>query len=499
MLAEKNVTVIPATLNYYSATPIVSTKRKKVAAYARVSTNKEEQLTNYEMQVRYYTNYILSNNDWDFVKVYADEGRTGTNTRKRDDFNDMVKDALDGKIDLIITKSVARFARNTVDSLVTVRKLKEKGVGVYFEQENIDTLDSKGELLLTIMSSLAQEGARKVSEDVTWGHRKRFKEGKVLMPYGNFLGYEKGEDDSPKIATDQARTVKLIYRLFLNGETPYGISQYLCKRGILSPMGKENWSTTTVNSMLRNKKYKGEAILQKTITIDYLTKTTKLNEGDVPMYHVKNSHEAIIPPDIFEMVQAEIKERKKLKGRHSGVGTFASKIVCGECGDFYGSRTTNKNGKKRIAWKCRDNFKKVEKCVIPCLHGDSIEKMFVYGFNMLLENKDEIIKNCKEFIKSIDDTEVLETEKARLVGESRLLYSKIQNYIDKNATETLNQNEYREKYNRLSEEYEALKQKIQNAEAKLQEKRARIISVEGFLNDISAENEFTNGFLFNIV
>lgn len=187
MNTEKNVTVIPATLEYYSATPTVQTKRKKVAAYARVSTDKAEQITSYDMQVRYYTNYIYSNPSWDFVKIYTDEGTSAVSTKHRAGFKEMISDALSGKIDLIITKSVSRFARNTVDTLTTVRKLKDKGIEVYFEKENIYTFDAKGELLLTIMSSLAQEESRSISENVTWGHRKKFAEGKIIMPYSNFL------------------------------------------------------------------------------------------------------------------------------------------------------------------------------------------------------------------------------------------------------------------------------------------------------------------------
>ncbi len=495
MNTAKNVTVIPATLEYYSAVPVSEAKRKRVAAYARVSTDKEEQITSYEMQVRYYTNYIYSNSSWDFVKVYTDEGISAVNTKNRDGFKEMIEDAMNGKIDLIITKSVSRFARNTVDTLTTVRTLKDKGIEVYFEKENIYSLDSKGELLLTIMSSLAQEESRSISENVTWGYRKRFAEGRVLIPYGNFMGYEKGEDGLPKVVPEEAKTIKLIYKLFLDGKTSCGIGKILRQRGILSPMGKRNWSDTTIMSILTNEKYKGEAILQKTFVTDYLTKKTKRNEGEVPMYHVKNSHEAIIDPEIFDLVQAEIEKRKKLKGSHSGNSVFSSKIVCGQCGEFYGPRTFHSNSKyRRVVWQCKTSLKKSTKCEAPLLYKERIEKMFVDSFNKLLKNKDEIISNCREFIQEIDDTEALETEKAGLCGESRLLYTKIQNYIDKNAIETLDQNEYKEHYNTLSNEYEELKHKIEKIDAKLKDKRARVISIENFLNEISARENLIDTF-----
>ena len=247
----------------------------KVAAYARVSTDTEEQISSYEAQVDYYTRYIKSKNNWEFIEVYTDEGISATNTKKRDGFNRMIKDALDKKIDLIVTKSVSRFARNTVDTLTTVRKLKEKGVEVYFEKENIYTLDSKGELLITIMSSIAQEESRSISENVTWGQRKRFADRKVSLPYKNFLGYEKGKDGVPKIIEKEAKIVRLIYRLFLEGKTISAITKHLTDNKIPTPAGKEKWYTTTVRSILTNEKYKGDALLQKCYTIDFLTKKTR--------------------------------------------------------------------------------------------------------------------------------------------------------------------------------------------------------------------------------
>lgn len=219
----KAITVIPAIKDKFTALPTASIKKRRVAAYARVSTDSDEQYTSYEAQIDYYTQYIQKRDDWEFVKVYTDEGISGTNTKHREGFNEMVADALAGKIDLIVTKSVSRFARNTVDSLVTVRKLKEHHVEIFFEKENIFTFDSKGELLITIMSSLAQEESRSISENVTWGQRKRFADGKVTMPYKQFLGYERGESGVPVINEKEADVVKMIYRLFIQGKTATGI------------------------------------------------------------------------------------------------------------------------------------------------------------------------------------------------------------------------------------------------------------------------------------
>ena len=244
----KAVTIIPATRDKFTALPTSSIQKRRVAAYARVSTDSDEQFTSYEAQIDYYTQYIKKRDDWEFVKVYTDEGITGTSTKHREGFNEMVADALAGKIDLIVTKSVSRFARNTVDSLVTVRKLKEHHVEIYFEKENIFTFDSKGELLITIMSSLAQEESRSISENVTWGQRKRFADGKVTMPYKQFLGYERGEDGVPVINEKEAEVVRLIYKLFLQGKTATGICKQLELMGIPTPAGKTKWNQSTVMS-----------------------------------------------------------------------------------------------------------------------------------------------------------------------------------------------------------------------------------------------------------
>ncbi len=240
----------------------------------------------------------------------ADEGISAVNTKKREGFNRMVADALDGKIDLIVTKSVSRFARNTVDSLTTVRKLKDAGVEVYFEKENIWTLDGKGELLITIMSSLAQEESRSISENVTWGQRKRFSDGKVSIPYGQFLGYKKGADGLPEVVPEEAEIVRSIYRMFIEGQSTNAIARHLTEQRIPTPAGKEKWQRQTIESILRNEKYRGSALLQKKFTVDFLQKRMKVNEGEVPQYYVEHSHEAIIEPEEWEKVQLELARRK---------------------------------------------------------------------------------------------------------------------------------------------------------------------------------------------
>lgn len=317
------VTVIPATIRRMTSEPVTSLRKRRVAAYARVSTDMEVQQTSYAAQCAYCTNYIQSRDDWEFVALDSDEGISATSTKRREGFNTMVADALAGKIDLIITKSISRFARNTLDSPTTIRKLKEKGIEVYFVKKGIWIFDSRGELLITIMSSLAQEESRSIFENTTWGKRKQFADGKVTIAYSNFLGYDKDF----VINEEQADTVRLIYKLFISGLSPTVIAQELMKRGIKAPLGGDKWHANCVKSVLQNEKYRGDALLQIKYAADFLTKKQKVNNGEIPQYYVTKHHTPIIPPEQFDFVQAELARRSK--SRHSGVSIFSNKIQCG--------------------------------------------------------------------------------------------------------------------------------------------------------------------------
>lgn len=385
--AEKVVTMIPAKQKKTpAAIPVV--KRKRVAGYARVSTEFEEQQSSYAAQVDYYTRYIAERADWELAGIYTDEGITATNTKLREGFNKMIKDALDGRIDLIVTKSVSRFARNTVDCLSTIRMLKDKGIEVYFEKENIHTLDSKGELLITIMSSLAQEESRSISENVTWGFRKRFADGKFSVAYSRFLGYDKGTDKVLQINPEEAKTVRLIYDLYLKGFSDYSIAKYLTHKNIPTPYNKEKWCVSTVRSILLNEKYKGDALLQKSVTIDFLTKKKKKNEGEAPQYYVKGSHEAIIPPAVFDEAQserarrAELLKTSKLR-RYSGISIFSSKILCGDCKSFYGPKTWHAGTRyEKVLFQCNCKYKNGTVCKSPNLTELDIKNLFVSAMSL---------------------------------------------------------------------------------------------------------------------
>ena len=300
----------------------------RVAAYARVSTDHEEQETSLAAQTDYYKKKIMEHPGWEFVQIYVDNGISGLSTNRREGFNHMIEDCLAGRIDLVLTKSISRFARNTVDTVTTIRKLKEKGVGVYFEKENILTTDSKGEFLLTLMSSLAQEESRSISENVTWGQRKRMSDGKVSIAYSQFLGYDKGSEKYTMVVNEeQAITVRRIFYMFLQGYTPHTIAALLTEDRVPSPCGCDKWSGMTVRRMLSNEKYKGDALLQKEFTVDYLRKKMKKNEGELPQYYVEEDHEPIISPWLFDYVQKRLGARSEIGNtRYSGSALFSEPV-----------------------------------------------------------------------------------------------------------------------------------------------------------------------------
>ena len=486
-MEARRVHTIPAVINRYTAEPINRHQKRRVAGYARVSTDHEDQVTSYEAQVDYYTSYIKSRNDWEFAGIYTDEGISATNTRHRDGFNTMVKDALDNKIDLIITKSVSRFARNTVDSLTTVRKLKDKGIEVYFEKENIWTLDAKGELLITIMSSLAQEESRSISENTTWGQRKRFADGKVSVPFKQFLGYDKGQDGNLVVNREQAKTVKLIYRLYLSGYTFHSIAGDLTGQGIKTPAGCDVWSPSTVRSILTNEKYKGDALLQKRYTVDFLTKKTKANQGEIPQYYVENDHEAIISPQVFDWTQEEIQKRGRGCKRHSGVSIFSSKIKCGDCGSWYGAKVWHSNDKyRRTIYRCNDKFK--HHCKTSHLSEEDIKAIFVKAVNQLVGNKNAIISNIQLIREELCDTANLESEQDRLNQDLIALTDMTENCIAENARVSQNQTEYQKRYNNLVNRYDKTKEQYEAVTAKIQGRRLRNEQLGVFIDNLKNQH-----------
>ena len=400
----------------------------------------------------------------------------------------MIADALAGKIDLIVTKSVSRFARNTVDSLTTVRQLKEKGIEIYFEKENIWTLDTKGELLISIMSSLAQEESRSISENVTWGQRKRFADGKVTVPFGRFLGYDKGEDGNLVLNKDEAVIVKRIFAMFLQGMTPFGIASKLTKEKILTPGKKQKWSASTVKSILGNEKYKGDALLQKSYTLDFLTKKKKINEGEIPQYYVTGNHEAIIDPEIFDMVQRELARRCKGRNRHSGVHDFSGKIKCGECGSWYGSKMWHSNDKyRRVIWQCNHKYDG-KKCSTPHVDDKTIEAVFIKAVNVLIDEKSSVMADYEAIKDMLFSTENLETERDTLQQEMEVVSKMIEDAINENARIAIDQTDFQGRYDALVKRFDEAKEKYDSVCAEMDDKRIRRATVEQFLADLAKQD-----------
>lgn len=313
-------------------------KKLRVCAYARVSTEKEEQEYSFEKQKEYYIKYISNHSNWEFVGIYSDFGLSGKN-KKRPQFMKMIEDCNCGKIDKIITKSVSRFARNTIDCIQTVRELREKGIGVYFEREGLDSLDSKSNLVLSIMAIVAEEESRSISNNIKWGIQKRFAKGHYLIHTKNFLGYSRENYDNVVIIPKQALTVRKIYQLCLDGKTLRQIVAELEMNGIETPCGNKKWRESTVLSILKNEKYKGDCLLQKTYTADFLSSKRCKNTGQLKSYYVKCHHAPIVSEQTFEKVQKELQWRRGLQmgtkvypSKYSGKTFLSGLIICGQCG-----------------------------------------------------------------------------------------------------------------------------------------------------------------------
>ena len=408
----RNITVIPARASRTNLAQNLEPQKKKMAAYCRVSTDQLEQLSSYEAQVAYYTAFIENHPDYECAGIYADEGISGTNTKKREQFNKMIEDCKDGKINMIITKSISRFARNTLDCLNFVRQLKELGVGVIFVKENINTLDGKGEVLISILASLAQDESRSISENSTWGIRRKFEQGKVTVNCTKFLGYDKDEEGNLIINEKQAKIVRRIYTDYLDGKGANRISRELEDEGVTGWNGKSKWYESSIRKMLSNEKYKGDALLQKTYTVDFLTKKRVENNGEVPQYYVEESHPAIIDKEMWEAVQLEMERRKAFAEKYNISkldyatvdNPFAGRVICGHCGSTFGRKVWNSNNERlrRIIWRCNKKYtvKGEKSCENKHIDDRVLYQAFISTFNAMIENKNYFMEKWKEHLKS---------------------------------------------------------------------------------------------------
>lgn len=396
-----NIIKIPAKPQKGNFAAKEEVKCLRVAAYCRVSTDNEEQASSYETQIEHYTEFINSKPEWELVKIYADEGISATSTKGREQFNAMIEDCKKGLIDMILTKSISRFARNTVDCLNYIRMLKEMNIPVFFEKESINTMDAKGEVLLTIMASLAQQESESLSKNVKIGIQYRFQQGKVMVNARCFLGYDKDEDGHLVINPEEAEIVKRIFREYLEGASCKKIAKGLERDSILTSRGKTRWHDTTIRKILENEKYIGDALLQKTYTVDYLQKKRVRNTGIMPQYYIEGDHEAIVPKEIFLMVQEEIIRRSEQNvcfGRKKGFSSnhaFSQIVFCANCGAEYRRIHWNNRGKKSIVWRCRTRLEHKDQCHARTVSEETLISAFLDALNEMVGNSDAYLERLK--------------------------------------------------------------------------------------------------------
>lgn len=388
----------------------------KVAAYCRVSTDEEEQKNSYQAQIEYYTDKINKNPEWQMAGIFADEGITGTQAKKRPEFLKMIRLCRQGKIDVILTKSLSRFARNTVDSLNYIRELRTLGIAVISEKENINTLTAESEMLITIMSCFAQAESESISKNVAWGIRQSFKNGNVPMQYKKLLGYKKGADGNAEIVSDEAEIVKEIYRCYLDGASLNQIADMLNNRGLTTKGSNSPYRKEVIQRILTNEKYTGDALLQKTYITDCITKKRRKNNGELPMYLVKNHHEPIISRTDFNRVQEEMARRsakrsiaekltKTEQGKYSAKYALSELLICGECGSHYRRVTWTAKGFKEIKWRCinRIQYGKKNCHSSPTIDEQALHKAIISAINEFCEVKDEVAKALRESITEVLD------------------------------------------------------------------------------------------------
>jgi site-specific DNA recombinase len=482
-MAIRNVTVIPARKRIGNNAKAEELPKLRVAAYCRVSTDSEEQATSYEAQIEHYTNYIKSNPEWELAGIFADEGITGTNTKKREEFNRMIEECMQGKIDMIITKSISRFARNTLDCLKYIRQLKEKNIPVYFEKENINTLDSKGEILLTIMASLAQQESQSLSQNVKLGIQYRYQQGKIHINHNRFLGYTKDKDGNLVIVPEEAEIVKRIYREYLEGSSMLQIARGLEADGILTGAGNHRWHTSTINKILRNEKYIGDALLQKTYTVDFLSKKRVANNGIVPQYYVENSHEPIIPREIYMQVQEELVRRRCVhiskngkKRNYSNNHPLSQIVFCGNCHEIFRRVHWNNRGKKSIVWR-RITITRLENtglfCTASTILEDMLKEKIVEAINVTVSGKNSFLAILKKNIETVLSDGLDEST------------ADIDKRLEELQTELIQKANLKEECDNIVNEIyrlRDLRQETLSRNALRQDKRDRIAEMTDFLN-----------------
>lgn len=450
-------------------------KQINVAAYCRVSTDSDDQLQSYEAQVAYYTDHICKNPKWHFVGIYADEGITGTNVSKRERFKDMIRDCEKGKIDLILTKSVSRFARNTVDSLNYVRKLKAMNIGVYFEEQNIDTLTTDSEMFIGLYSVMAQSESENISANVKWGVRQRMKNGTFGFHF-NTYGYRKGENGEPEVVPEEAEYIKKMFDLYLDGYSTRNIAIHINEIGGRTRKGKE-WEWRAVQDILSNEKYVGDLLMQKTYSTDCISKKRKKNNGELPKYLVSNNHIPIVSREIFKLVQAEKarrnSKRKKSSNAVTELGCYNSKyalsdvLICGECGSSYVRNTKYYKGEKWVYWRC---INRIENGTKFCNKSSGIREEKIHAaicraISKISPSNDEVFNSMKNTLKyaTVEDDTAL--NKFNIELNIKQLQDEAEDYMMKAACTEGDKSKYLDEVEKIFAKVKILREQLELLEA----------------------------------
>lgn len=484
---KSNITVIPARRHVGNTVKKQEEHPKlRVAAYCRVSTDSDEQETSYETQVEHYTEYIQNHPEWKLAGIYADDGISGTNVKKREEFNRMIDECMAGNIDMVITKSISRFARNTLDCLKYIRQLRDKNIPVFFEKENINSMDSKGEVLLTIMASLAQQESQSLSQNVKLGIQFRYQSGKVQVNHNRFLGYTKDKDGNLIVDESEAKYVRRIFREYLEGKSLQEIANGLEKDGVLTGAGKKTWRPGTIQKMLENEKYMGDALLQKTYTTDFIEKTRVKNNGIVPQYYVENSHEPIIPKDIFMQVQEEMIRRSNMySGKNHRKRVYSSKyalsslVYCSKCGDIYRRIAWNNHGKHSIVWRCCTRVEHgPSACDAETIKESELQLATVQAINVAVQCSNTMLEILSKNLRSVIGNKT-EKELSRISAE-----------LDIQQQKLLEATREKKSYDDIADAIEDLRNQKQQAlleKAEVDGKKMRIREMTEFLSDMDQE------------
>ena len=470
---QRIVTIIPAKPK---AEQEAMTRRLQVAAYCRVSTEEEEQQSSYEAQCSYYTDKIMNNPEWTMAGIFADEGITGTSTKKREDFNRMIRKCKQGKINLILTKSISRFARNTLDTINYTRMLRAMGIGIYFEKENINTLDMDSEMLITMLGAFAQAESESISRNVAWGKRKAIQDGKVYVNFKRLYGYYLKEDGTPGINPEQAEAVQFIFARYIAGDSSRIIARRLDEAGTSTPSGKPDWEAPTVKAILKNEKYCGDVLAQKTFKDNVIGGKIQKNTGQLPQVLVQNNHPAIISRELYYEVQEEMKRRtaarspstKASTGRscYSSKYALSERLVCGECGTLYRRCTWNIRGKKKIVWRCVSRLDHGTKYCkkSPTMEETALQNAIMDAINSSMDSREQLVKGITDgiilMLKPKENAEVTLGEVKRRIQELTAEFDRLFN-IDGSETK------YQKRFSEITEELKELKKQQEEIAAQL--------------------------------